>query len=355
MNNYLTELTGHPAFERLSALNLPPVCPFLFYNLCPYIYTLARDGWFDWVPRAADPARRKKPGSTRFTRKTVNCNYVNEVLVRCPNPHGLVVAGAGPWTGDRICLRILHREGPCPYDHRPGPQVVLDKTGAERLALHYFRLFPEVLLEIRADIGPAEAAGLMTQGGGCPVRASEIIHPCRYHRHPKTYNSARLLPDDCCPHVFWRLYPQVLGRMYHARPEPPMTFPHPDTDKSVTAKIEKKPEPKNPARRAAERLADFARRLLRRPADRLDYSVIIHCLENAVPGCPFSQGGRYQVNLHSQAFLCPAAFFSLYPFLLSAAAGSPVTWDMPEAGTRVCCPDCIGAVYELGPPRLGDG
>ncbi|MFP4040770.1 MAG: hypothetical protein ACLFS7_09530 [Desulfosudaceae bacterium] len=348
MTSYLSELTADPAYKRLADLKPPELCPYLFYNLVPYIVTLAAGGWFNWVIRPADPTRRRPPlGPGQKLKKRINRHYPNEVLVGCPNPAAGVVVGVGPWTGNRICLRIIRNDRNCPCPHPPGRPLLLNRQEDLDRAVRFYRLFPEILLRSRAGISLEKAIHRFNRGHSALVSVAKVIHPCRYHQKPGP--AGNLLPDNGCPHVFWHIYPRILARMYQAGPSRPLFLNHPGTNEPVTVTIEKTAAEKSFLRQVSRALFDHLGRFIRHPRDRLDYSLAIKVVQQSQPDCPLRQGQRYGVNLDNPDFLCPAAFGSLYPYLLLTGTGTTLPWNSAHSRNEVACPDCVGIVYELNP------
>ena len=124
MKNYLDQLVEHQAFEQAAPLLPPGLCPFLFYNLTPYIFTLAHGGWFSWAKKCKQPTDRRTPTPSDFSRQNVNRLYFNETLVRCPNPDCNLVAGIGPWKGNNLALRLVHQKGECPQNYKVGETII---------------------------------------------------------------------------------------------------------------------------------------------------------------------------------------------------------------------------------------
>jgi|GEM_PF-2670804 len=390
MRNYLTELKENPAYEAANALVPEGLCPFLFYNLTPYVHTLSRGGWFGWVKRHKNPLYRKASGGMDFGKSRVNRLFPNEVLVRCPNPRAMVVAGVGPWTDGKMKIRILRSHEACANNHRNEEEFILDARNAEEKALSVNALFPEALGVSVTGKTPWE------QHNGCNiyrtlnVEAAEIISPCRYHPSaslpsallpsallpstslPSTSlgtggtggkkdekKGLGLIPGDFCPHVFARIYPRVLAMMYEkdrrAETSEKLEIVHPGTDKKVTLSLKKifrdalragKPRPygKKLLRNIFKKVCE----VMSLPVDFLDYNLEIEVLQTGADKCSLKEGKKYTVNLRSKDFLCPAAFHAIYPYLLLASTGHGVKWSSEEATALSPCPDCAGTVYFIG-------
>jgi uncharacterized repeat protein (TIGR04076 family) len=352
MSEYLSRLTDSPGFGRLNALKPEALCPFLYYTIAPYVYTIAGGGWFSWVKRGRRPTDRNPAMIRNPSLKTINSRFVNEVLVRCPNPDEIVIAGIGPWENGAVSVRILHGGGHCPFHHGPGRMIILENGEGHR-PLEYSRLFPETLINAMADLPLKSAMDLFDQGRAGSMTPAEIISPCRFHPEKMAFDSRRLLPDNCCPHVFQHIYPDVLAAMVDADVDPEMSIHHPgQKDKenggNMTIEIKKLSAWRNrPAKHLIDGLYALSGRL-GYPRERLDYRLEIKIVTaNAAGDCPMRAGEVCAVNLRGSDFLCPASFHAAYPYLLLAAAGRKMNWSGPRDVNLIPCPDCAGVVYVI--------
>ncbi|MFH1306017.1 MAG: TIGR04076 family protein [Candidatus Omnitrophota bacterium] len=355
MRNYLTELKEDPAYEAANALAPEGLCPFLFYNLTPYIYTLARGGWFGWVKRHKNPLYRKASGGMDFGKSRVNRLFPNEVLVRCPRPRAMVVAGVGPWTDGKIKIRILRSHDACLSNHRNEEEFILDARSAEKKALNLNVLFPETLARSLTKKIPWGRRDLCAPSELPGIRVSEIISPCRYHEKKDEKKDLRLLPGGFCPHVFARIYPQVLAMMYgksrSAETSEKLGLFHPGTEEKIMLVLRKTFRTKTPGVRTFRSVLKKACEAVSLPVDLLDYDLEIEVLKAGPDKCSLEEGKKYTVNLRSKDFLCPAAFHVVYPYLLLASAGHRMKWDSEDNPVLSPCPDCAGAVYSLARKR----
>ena len=209
MGNYLTDLKENTSYADISCLMPEGICPFLFYNLTPYIFTLAKGGWFDWVIRKKDVAYRKPINKkSDFLKKEVNRLYPNEVLVRCPNPCNSVVAGVGLWSKDKIKIRILHCSDSCSNNHSPGDEILIRKDVAAINALNFNRVFPETLSFSMTGQLPERNEDFRKKDNEIIVEVSKIIFPCRYHKKKKEFKPD-FLPGGFSPHIFIMFYPYI--------------------------------------------------------------------------------------------------------------------------------------------------
>ena len=347
MSTYLSRLMQHPGFNRLADLVPADLCPFLYYPVSPYVFTLAGGGWFSWVRRTWDPTDRKPPLIKKTADKKNNRLFINEVLVRCPNPGRRVIAGIGPWQNGAIAVRILHGDENCPFHHLPGQRIIPDAAAGGR-SLGYSRLFPEVLLEAVADMSMKTAVALFNNGRAGSISPADIINPCRYHDRPAVYDSRHLLPDNCCPHAFQQVYPHILAVMSGAAVDRRVSIQHPGDGTAITMNLEKTLYERSGL---LKRLLDglyFVYGRLFHPLERLDYTLTLTVTDGNPPlGCAMEPGQRFAVNLRRPDFLCPAGFHAAYPYLMLATAGKQMDWGGEPSGNRIPCPDCAGIIYGM--------
>jgi len=347
MINYLSEFTKKPVFEKIEGLLPVSMCPFLFYNLTPYIFTLSNDGWFGWTKKCSATTYRKKITATDFKRKDVNRQYPNEVLVRCPNPGTAVVAGIGPWPEGMIKLRVLHAEGVCPNGHKVGEEIVLDGPAYKTRSLTFNALFPEILIQSLTGRVPKNTMTDCRRGAGATASISRIIFPCRYHKRQNDFRPESHLQGGFCPHVFGRIYPHVLALMYDAWIENEITIKHPGQGGKVTLVLHKVHRLNSELLRRVLRLIQKSFEAMFHTVDLLDYHLEITVKRNEAVRCSLEQGKTYRVNMGSEQFLCPASFHALYPYFMLCAAGGHMKWGGNAPDDSLPCPDCVGAVYSI--------
>lgn len=346
MSHYLANLRASDGWNRLSLLMPDGACPFLFYNLTPYIFTLAHQGRFGWVRHLPRDARRApRPGD--FSGRQVNYLYENEVLVRCPNPQNMVVAGIGTWGEDKLKLRILHAEAECACRHLAGQEIILEKSAAHDAA-SFNRVFPGSLVAMLKGQPASGTHCQRTPGGIVSLFADKIIYPCRYHKAKKEFNPP-LLPDGFCPHLFQAFYPQVLATMYRANVSPGFDETCPAGGCAVRLQLEKQPRFKSPLTKLGIAAARRVFEAFFHPVDVIDYELRMRVERSANRSaeCPLQDGKAYPVNLHSLDSICPASFHALYPYLLAAAAGRRMIWNRDDGRDLLPCPDCVGVVYSV--------
>lgn len=344
MGDYLKDFKESPAYREIDRLVPSDICSLLFYNLVPYIFTLANGGRFNWVRHYKDISFRKPINKDDFKRKGVNRLYPNEVLVRCPNPHTMVVAGVGLWPEDKIKIRILHCDNPCMNNHKPGDEIVMDKVDTGIDVLDFNRIFPETMSLCLAGEVPERNRESCKIDNEIIIKVSKIIFSCRYHKNKKEFKS-HFLPDRFCYETFTALYPYILATMYNARISRNLKIRHPGKESYIILTMDKIILRKNRLVRGAINLLKKLFEAVFYPVDLLDYDLEINILENESEGCSLKKGRKYKVNLRDGNFLCPASSHTLYPYLLLTASGYKMKWGGDDIDNLLPCPDCAGTVY----------
>ena len=316
----------------------------MFYNLTPYIFTLAKGGWFNWVIRKKDVMYRKPIKKSDFFKKEVNRLYPNEVLVRCPNPYNAVVAGVGLWPQDKINIRILHCDGNCLAAHQPDDKFIIAKNEFLEKSLNFNRLFPKILsLSLTGQL-PERNENFCKEDNEITVEVSKIIFPCHYHKKKKEFKPD-FLPGGFSPHIFIMFYPYILAAMYNATIDKKLSIQ--DNGKYLSLILDKIYLKRNALAKAARNLLKKLFEAVFYPVDILDYDIEINILESESTESSLKKGKKYMVNLRNQNFLCPASFHVLYPYLLLAASGYKMKWDGHNTTSLLPCPDCVGTVYSI--------
>lgn len=172
-------------------------------------------------------------------------------------------------------------------------------------------------------------------GGTVDVVAAQKA--CRYHRPGERYPAARMTPDGLCPFAFHVLYPECLAML--SRGEYPAEggrelcrFRCPYAGKGVEFNIFRIPR-KRTLLGKLELLARKAADLFM-PVELLEHGIAIEVAKagGACP-CGYRVGDRFEMNVKGKGEICPAAFYSLFPFYLTALPGEG------KAGFCIPCSD----------------
>jgi len=347
MPNYFKDVIEKSAFDKIGGYLPSGICPFLYYNLTPYIFTLANGGWFGWTKKCRKTVFRKKLTPADFRRKDVNRQYPNEVLVRCPNPDTNIVAGVGPWPDGHIKIRVLHGEGVCPSGHKAGEEIILDKNATNANALAFSALFPEILTQCLTGREPEITLDDCRKGIQATASVSRIIFPCRYHKRLMDFTPDAHLPGGFCPHIFSRAYPHILALMYDAGIENEISVRHHGQGEAVILALQKVHRLKTVLLRRVLRMMQRSFEMVFHPVDLLDYHFEVTVKRKGAVRCSLQQGKTYRVNMGSENFLCPASFHALYPYFMLSAEGGHMKWGGNTPDNTLPCPDCIGAIYSV--------
>lgn len=149
---------------------------------------------------------------------------------------------------------------------------------------------------------------------------AELTGKCRYHKCKENFPSTAISPDGLCPAAFNVLYPHCLSMLSRGK--------YPKEGNKDVCKIKCPGKPgrvqfnifrKSFKRRGIEKLKLYFKKFvdLFIPVGLLERRVFIEVVK--VDSCPFNyeQGREFEVNIGDKKEICPAAFYSLYPFYLS--------------------------------------
>lgn len=349
MENYLEKIRAVIGRTPLVSPASKDICPFLLYNLTPYIFTLAEGGWFNWVKKHKNREFRKIIDKRDFKNKAVNRLYPNEVMVRCPNPYSNVTAGLGLWEDAGMKIRILDRDGVCLNNHNPDDEFIMSCGSAAVQALNFNDTFPESLSLSVVNQEAREISKLCPKEEKIIVRTEEVIFPCRYHIDKRPLGED-LLPGGFCMHIFQRIYPFVLAMMYNAPVADKISLNCPLNNCCVTLKLRKTGKNRSVL---LSRPLNVLRKIFETffyPVDIIDYDFVVSVIDikNNSSNCRLSKGGDFPVNLGSRDHICPAAFHAMYPYLSLAECGKAMVWGKQTSNSNLMpCPDCVGVVYSV--------
>lgn len=188
---------------------------------------------------------------------------------------------------------------------------------------------------------------LYRPGAGGTVDVVAARKACRYHRPGERYPAVRMTPDGLCPFAFHVLYPECLAML--SRGEYPVEEGReacrlrcPFSGEGVEFGIFRIPRKQT----LLGKLELLARKTadLFMPVELLEYGIAIEVL-HAGGGCPcgYRAGDRFEMNIKGKGEICPAAFYSIFPWYLTA------TPREGGARLRVSCADYrTDIVFSLG-------
>ncbi len=336
MKDYLSRF--NETIQRYSILSLLPlgVCPFLYYNLGPYLFTLSRGGRFNWVPQKNNLLYRKPVSAGDFMRKDVNRLYPNECLIRCPNPEMNVVAAVGLYFHNTLKIRILQGHAFCRQKYKGGEEIILSKDVILKNILEYNAKFTDILLSSCQTSVQKEDWCLL--GEESEIRTCAVFFPCRYQTK-KTGTQQKCVPGGFCVHLFQFLYPYILAKMYRADSPDSIEWACPRRDCRATIILQKRYLPGRRVVEFAEKVFQF----LFYPVDIINYELDIEIKNiQAEASCRLlHRKGKYSLNLTSKSYMCPAALHSIYPYLITEKYRARL-WEH-----KASCPDCVGSIYSI--------
>ncbi|MBU1125142.1 MAG: hypothetical protein KKC84_03875 [Candidatus Omnitrophica bacterium] len=324
---------------------LRKLCPFLFYQCVPYLFTLSNGGWFVWVRRKPRDYR-KEIRSSDFKKGNANKSYPNEVLVRCINPEARIVVGVGPIGEKEFLIRVFNAEGICAHHYRAGDTMRLNEVEAGAMSLDFNCAFPRVLMRALKKRMPSceEIRGVGKNRVCVSMRAAPGI--CRYHPVDRIFSDP-FLPGSFCPHLFQVIYPFVLALMYDATIERELSIPCSIGEGQVLVRLIKQSRYQNVfVRSLANAIKKTSVRIY--PLDIIDYRIAMKVMSHTMKKseCVLQNNVEYSVHVKGNDFLCPAAFHSLYPYW-HLMQGGGLQREVAEDAIRVPCSDYLGILCTL--------
>ncbi|MBF0624371.1 MAG: TIGR04076 family protein [Magnetococcales bacterium] len=110
-------LDGPGGRQSLTLAEILPggLCPLAFHAIYPYVLTLARGGWFNWV------------------------GFDEHVIVHCPASQGVAfhVKAPGPGAADGVVAEVLRTRGEVPCGYPLGRSFTLAAPGPALAALDH--------------------------------------------------------------------------------------------------------------------------------------------------------------------------------------------------------------------------
>ena len=144
---------------------------------------------------------------------------------------------------------------------------------------------------------------------------------CRYHRRDKTRPVAALKPEGFCAEAYHQLYPFLFSMLYSPYPEmlsQQFVVSCPAVGGSIKFELFRtKPKVFQKAINVMKRMMSRVR-----PTEILDYRVFIR-VKSTSQQCPYPFKGEeiFEFNLGDGREICPAAFYNIFPSLISNIYG----------------------------------
>lgn len=192
------------------------------------------------------------------------------------------------------------------------------------------------------------------------LRVTSLNKPCRYHKFREVFLSSDISPDGLCPAAFAVLYPHCLSMLSRAK--------YPVVNNKEVCRI------KCPGKSGTVEFNLFRQPFKRRGLERsffyfkkiVDFFIPVELIENKVyievttasEDCPFSytEGETFEFNIGDKKEICPAAFYSLYPFYLSILDKTLNQHNNHNSGCLIPCSDYnTNIIFRLGDSGADSG
>ncbi len=292
----LEELQSQNFFlNRLEPENL---CPFAAHALYPYYHSFSRGSWFRWM-------------------KDKNC-----VFAQCPNPSVCLTFKITRNKLGNIAAEVVAKKGDCRANHFVGQIFRLAKAEGELPKYDYCRL---------------------NDSSKTSVSVVKHSRACRYYKKigttvaPKNY-----IPDGFCQPAYFKAYPDSLSLLYDGcnfKKEGRENYTEivcPNAGKNVKIKIRTKRHIFAPLMN----LADKILRLINMPREALDKNIEYDLVEvNGNCKINLKPGQKFKFNLYRRAELCPAVFYTLFPFRIMLRKEIFPYWSCDFKHIDIHCPD----------------
>ncbi|MBF0275229.1 MAG: TIGR04076 family protein, partial [Nitrospinae bacterium] len=261
--------------------------------------------------------------------------------------------------GERnLFLRVLNLSGECPRSHAIGDVIEIPLSSFPLSPVDFSSCFPylfqettpfsiktfedeEIALISREKESKEYIRPCLQEDDTSKIHISvdSITFPCRYHQKEASFTEKDMTLDSLCLNALYSCYPTALALLY-GKNEATKVVRCPDQKGEVVLKIEvvfKKPVLVYKAITKVNYLMNF----LSHPIDIIDKEITITVMERR-GDCPkgHNVGDVFTLNLYNSEKLCPASFFTIFPFYYDIKNES-------GKGCKVPCPDCVGTRYNI--------
>lgn len=184
---------------------------------------------------------------------------------------------------------------------------------------------------------------------------------CKYHKKPgQEFHMSDIAPKGMCFEAFYAAYPSALALLYNAKmttsscifskniSRREVVFQCPSEKNKIVFHMQKKE--KLPL--IIKQFKHFAEKCFAYffpPIDKVqwEYDISIEVI-NVCGQCPqgHKRGDTYYFNTSNPAILCPASFYTIYPFLRLFYKDEKIPW-CNNNDILIHCPDHEGIIYKL--------
>lgn len=177
----------------------------------------------------------------------------------------------------------------------------------------------------------------------CSLSISSVltIKSCGYHKcGGETHNEGSLVPNNFCVDAYYATYPYILAILYDAKfdnatfgEELVLVCPNAKYPTLIKITFEFK---------KLKLVLNFIEKVARKlgfPKDAIDKTVKLEVI-NENHECRLDKGDFFNIKIPDMHELCPASFFSLYPFIYLYARNSSIKFSRSEdSKVSFICPD----------------
>lgn len=291
--------------NRLGPENL---CPFAAHTIYPYFFSFKKGSWFRWE------------------------KHKDSVAVRCPNPDNYLSFKITRKSDKSIQAEVSSCTGTCIANHKIGERFELtDPEGAylKHTCLNNAKLEKSLAISVYHH-----------------------NRSCRYYRPPgENLPMQRLAPQGFCFMAYYTAYPYALSLLYDGR-----GFEDKKSERFDLTTCQNDSHHLNIEVRTQRKILAFAWNLLEKslraigiPRDVLDKSIFL-TVRTLEGNCPqnLKTGQIAKFNLRNNKELCPAVFYTMFPYLIMANKSIFPYWAKDKKEFCVHCPTVGGnVVYKV--------
>ena len=295
-NSFYSEIEKFNFF--MNSLAPQTLCPFAAHELFPYVFSFNKGSWFRWMKDK------------------------NAVFAQCPNPAVNLSFKVKKNSHNKIFAEVVSKKGACLAGHNIGDVFELAQANPNKL--NYDLCYLNKIESLDVSI----------------VSHSRL---CRYYSKPgKVVPFSNLIPKGFCLAAYQTAYPFALSLLYDGinfnklegefTADVPCTNCHNHVDMLIkTNKY---------AFSLALNLLEKILRFIHFPKDVLDKKIEIDAKEvqgNCLKG--ITSGLKVNFNLRNKRELCPAVFYSIFPYIVMLDKKVFPYWLKDNKSLDIHCPD----------------
>jgi uncharacterized repeat protein (TIGR04076 family) len=172
---------------------------------------------------------------------------------------------------------------------------------------------------------------------------------CKYHKRRWQEFGHNEIADTLCFDAYHVAYPYCLAMLYNAKLDGfgknAMQIKCPRIN-GVVLEISRRRR-WNIVILFSKRILEWLFKKIGFPLDIEDWRIKIKVTKN-LGNCPKHKiGDTYMFNIRRTNELCPASFYTLYPYILQLSHGHPFPWENDVSDSHIHCPDHEGFIYDV--------